>query len=64
MVVDCAKTASSLRKRTFSTWKIFLKHLAAIDKVEVIELKLLRSEDRKALVRMAWLEEELRKREI
>src|SRR4029077_19095876 len=45
-------------------WKIFLKQLAAIDKVEIIELKLLKVEDRKALVRMAWLEEEVREREI
>src|SRR4029077_15482682 len=45
-------------------WKIFLKQLAAIDKIEIIELKLLSNEDRKALVRMAWLEEELGKREI
>jgi hypothetical protein len=45
-------------------WKIFLKQVAAIDKIEVIELKLIRSEDRKALVRMAWIEEELRRREV
>jgi hypothetical protein len=47
-----------------NSWKIFLKRLAAIDRIEIIELKLLRPEERKALVRMAWLEEELRKREI
>jgi hypothetical protein len=45
------------------SWKIFLKQLAAIDRIEIIELKLLKPEERKALVRMAWLEEELRKRE-
>jgi hypothetical protein len=47
-----------------SSWKIFIKQLAAIDRIEVIELKLLRPEDRKMLVRMAWIEEELRRREI
>ena len=46
------------------SWKIFLKQIAAIDKIEVIELKLLKVEERKALVRMAWIEEELRKREV
>jgi len=45
-------------------WKIFLKQLAAIDKVEIIELKLIRPEERKMLVRMAWIEEELRRREV
>jgi hypothetical protein len=45
-------------------WKNFLKQIAAIDKIEIIELKLVKPEDRKALVRMAWLEEEMRKREI
>jgi hypothetical protein len=45
-------------------WKIFLKHLAAIDRIEVIELKLISAEDRRALVRMAWIEEELRRREV
>jgi hypothetical protein len=45
------------------SWKIFLKQLAAIDRIEIIELKLLKPEERKALVRIAWLEEELRKRE-
>jgi hypothetical protein len=44
-------------------WENFLKHLAAIDRIEIIELKLLKLEDRKALVRMAWIEEELRRRE-
>jgi hypothetical protein len=45
-------------------WKIFLKQIAAIDRIEVIELKLITPEDRRALVRMAWVEEELRKREV
>jgi hypothetical protein len=45
-------------------WKIFLKRLADIDHIEVIELKLITPEDRKALVRMAWIEEELRRREV
>jgi hypothetical protein len=45
-------------------WKIFLQQLAAIERIEVIELKLIKSEERKALVRMAWVEEELRKREV
>jgi hypothetical protein len=45
------------------SWKNFLKQLAAIDRIEVIELKLLKPEERKALVRMAWVEEELRRRE-
>jgi hypothetical protein len=45
-------------------WKIFLKQLAAIDKIEIIELKLLQPEDRKQLVRMAWLEEEMKRREV
>jgi hypothetical protein len=47
-----------------NSWKIFLKQLAAIDRIEIIELKLLRPEDRKMLVRMAWIEEELRRREV
>jgi hypothetical protein len=46
------------------SWKIFLKQLAAIDKIEIIELKLITSEDRRMLVRMAWVEEELRRREV
>jgi hypothetical protein len=46
------------------SWKIFLKQIAAIDRIEIIELKLITREDRKALVRMAWIEEELRRREI
>jgi hypothetical protein len=45
------------------SWKIFLKQIAAIERIEIIELKLIRSEDRKMLVRMAWVEEELRRRE-
>jgi hypothetical protein len=45
-------------------WKIFLKQLAAIERIEIIELKLLKPEDRKALVRMAALEEELVRREV
>jgi hypothetical protein len=47
-----------------NSWKIFLKHLAAIDRIEVTELKLITAEDRRALVRMAWIEEELRRREV
>jgi hypothetical protein len=47
-----------------SRWKIFLKHLAAINKLEIIELKLIKPEERKQLIRMAWLEEELRERGI
>jgi hypothetical protein len=47
-----------------NSWKIFLKQLAAIDRIEIIELKLIKSEDRRALVRMAWIEEELRRREV
>jgi hypothetical protein len=47
-----------------NSWKIFLKQIAAIDRIEVIELKLITSEDRKLLVRMAWIEEELRRREV
>jgi hypothetical protein len=47
-----------------SWWKIFLKQIAAIDRIEIIELKLIKPEERKQLVRMAWLEEELGKREI
>jgi hypothetical protein len=46
------------------SWKIFLKQIAAMDKIEIIELKLIKPEERKALVRMAWLEEEIRKREV
>jgi hypothetical protein len=47
-----------------SLWKIFLRQMAAIAKLEVIELKLVTPEDRKALVRYAWIEEELRRREV
>jgi hypothetical protein len=47
-----------------SPWKIFLKQLAAIDRIEITELKLITAEDRRALVRMAWIEEELRRREV
>jgi hypothetical protein len=46
------------------SWKIFLKQLAAIERIEIIELKLIGPEERKQLVRMVWVEEELRKREI
>jgi len=46
-----------------NSWKIFLKHLRAIEKVEIIELKLISEEERRGLVRMAWIEEELRRRE-
>jgi hypothetical protein len=45
-------------------WKIFLKQLAAIERIEIIELKLIKPEERKVLVRMAWIEEELRRREV
>jgi hypothetical protein len=45
-------------------WKIFLKQLAAIERIEIIELKLVRPEERKQLVRMAWIEEELRRRDV
>ena len=46
-----------------NSWKIFLKQIAAIEKVEIIELKLISEEERRGLVRMAWIEEELRRRE-
>jgi hypothetical protein len=47
-----------------NSWKKFLRQLAAIERIEVIELKLITAEDRRALVRMAWIEEELRRREL
>jgi hypothetical protein len=47
-----------------NAWKIFLKQIAAIERIEIIELKLIGPEDRRQLVRMAWVEEELRRREV
>jgi hypothetical protein len=46
------------------SWKIFLQQIAAIERIEIIELKLISAEERKQLVRMAWVEEELRKLEV
>jgi hypothetical protein len=46
-----------------TAWEIFLRQVARIDRVEVIELKLVTAEERRALVRYAWVEEYLQEQE-